>query len=124
MTLNQRVPGSSPGAPTIQSPQTARFEDNRSCKFCCLCRKARSSAGRSEYGYLMLNQIGDQGRQSIIMAFRPTVLDLYVLAVDISGILQTLHEGGHGRVTSARLASFDQKRTELSPGTVLVREWD
>ena len=25
---------------------------------------------------------------------------------------------------SARLASFDQKRKELSPGTVLVREWD
>jgi hypothetical protein len=25
---------------------------------------------------------------------------------------------------SARLVSFDQKRTELSPGTVLVREWD
>jgi hypothetical protein len=29
-----------------------------------------------------------------------------------------------GPTTSARLASFDQKRTELSPGTVLVREWD
>ena len=29
-----------------------------------------------------------------------------------------------GPVTSARLASFDQKRNELSPGTVLVREWD
>jgi DNA invertase Pin-like site-specific DNA recombinase len=26
--------------------------------------------------------------------------------------------------TAARLASFDQKRTELTPGTVLVREWD
>jgi hypothetical protein len=25
---------------------------------------------------------------------------------------------------SARLASFDQKRIELTPGTVLVREWD
>src|SRR6202158_3356851 len=25
---------------------------------------------------------------------------------------------------SSRLASFDQKRTELTPGTVLVREWD
>ena len=25
---------------------------------------------------------------------------------------------------SARLASFDQKRTKLTPGTVLVREWD
>jgi hypothetical protein len=29
-----------------------------------------------------------------------------------------------GAVMSARLASFDQKRTELTPGTVLVREWD
>ena len=29
-----------------------------------------------------------------------------------------------GPVMSARLDSFDQKRTELSPGTVLVREWD
>jgi hypothetical protein len=29
-----------------------------------------------------------------------------------------------GPVTSTRLASFDQKRTQLSPGTVLVREWD
>ena len=25
---------------------------------------------------------------------------------------------------SARLASFDQKRTGLTPGTVLVREWN
>ena len=25
---------------------------------------------------------------------------------------------------SARLVSFDQKRTELTPGTVLVREWE
>jgi len=31
---------------------------------------------------------------------------------------------GTGPAMSARLASFDQKRTELSPGTVLVREWD
>ena len=29
-----------------------------------------------------------------------------------------------GAVTSTRLASFDQKRKELTPGTVLVREWD
>jgi hypothetical protein len=31
-------------------------------------------------------------------------------------------EAGPG--LSARLASFDQKRTKLAPGTVLVREWD
>src|SRR6266404_7101717 len=29
-----------------------------------------------------------------------------------------------GPIKSARLASFDQKRTKLTPGTVLVREWD
>src|SRR6184192_3594037 len=29
-----------------------------------------------------------------------------------------------GAATSARLVSFDQKQTELTPGTVLVREWD
>jgi hypothetical protein len=29
-----------------------------------------------------------------------------------------------GPAVYARLASFDQKRTELTPGTVLVREWD
>jgi Protein of unknown function (DUF2924) len=29
-----------------------------------------------------------------------------------------------GPAMSARLAGFDQKRTELTPGTVLVREWD
>src|SRR6202163_3691636 len=29
-----------------------------------------------------------------------------------------------GAAMSARLVSFDQKRTELTPGTILVREWD
>jgi hypothetical protein len=29
-----------------------------------------------------------------------------------------------GPAMSARLASLDQKRTELTPGTMLVREWD
>lgn len=29
-----------------------------------------------------------------------------------------------GVTMSARLVSFDQKRSELTPGTVLVREWD
>jgi hypothetical protein len=31
---------------------------------------------------------------------------------------------GTGSAMSSRLASFDQKRTKLTPGTVLVREWD
>jgi Protein of unknown function (DUF2924) len=31
---------------------------------------------------------------------------------------------GAGSTMSSRLTSFDQKRTDLTPGTVLVREWD
>jgi hypothetical protein len=38
----------------------------------------------------------------------------------LDGIATT--EGGPA--LSARLANFDQKRTKLTPGTVLVREWD
>jgi len=29
-----------------------------------------------------------------------------------------------GTAMAARLVSFDQRRTELTPGTVLIREWD
>src|SRR5882672_11728688 len=39
-------------------------------------------------------------------------------------VLDQTFSKGTGSAMSARLASFDQKRTELSPGTVLVREWD
>jgi Protein of unknown function (DUF2924) len=39
-------------------------------------------------------------------------------------VLDRTFSNGTGAAMSARLASLDQKRTELSPGTVLVREWD
>jgi Protein of unknown function (DUF2924) len=41
-----------------------------------------------------------------------------------SQVLDRLDMKETGRVTSARVASFDQKRRKLTPGTVLVREWD
>jgi hypothetical protein len=37
---------------------------------------------------------------------------------------QVLDRTDTGVRMSTRLVSFDQKRTELTPGTVLVREWD
>ena len=39
-------------------------------------------------------------------------------------VLDRTFSKGIGPAMSARLASFDRKRTELSPGTVLVREWN
>jgi len=38
--------------------------------------------------------------------------------------LRSSHRISSEQRLSARLVSFDQKRTELTPGTVLVREWD
>src|SRR2546430_7840344 len=54
----------------------------------------------------------------------------YRIQADRFGDLDMTHLLGRtgakesGRAMSARLVSFDQKRSELTPGTVLVREWD
>src|SRR5262249_2310599 len=53
------------------------------------------------------NQTGGKGRQSIILFFRPVVLDSYILTLDKTGFLQTLAERGHisrGRVCAGRCA--------------------
>ena len=39
-------------------------------------------------------------------------------------VLDRTDTKSNGVTMSVRLVSFDQKRTELMPGTVLVREWD
>ena len=39
-------------------------------------------------------------------------------------VLDRLDTKETGLTTSAHLASFDQKRSKLTPGTVLVREWN
>ena len=39
-------------------------------------------------------------------------------------VLDRTHSKETGAAMSKRLVSFDQKRTELTLGTVLVREWD
>jgi len=46
------------------------------------------------------------------------------LAHETRQVLDRTNAKEAGPVMSARLANFDQKRTELNPGTVLVREWD
>src|ERR1700736_178795 len=43
---------------------------------------------------------------------------------DTKQLLDRTDAKDSGTTMPARLVSFDQKRTELTPGTVLVREWD
>ena len=56
------------------------------------------------------------------IGFKPTALATWITKQGrflIGRTQRTL-----GVTMSARLVSFDQKRVELTPGTVLVREWD
>jgi Protein of unknown function (DUF2924) len=78
--------------------------------------------------------------QSIFQRHAPAHLTRHLLVAVIAYRLQADHCGDLDHATkqmldrtiskeagptmSSRLASFDQKRTELTPGTVLVREWD
>src|SRR5262249_9559943 len=59
-----------------------------------------------DHGHLTADQVGRQRRQSVILAFRPAVLDCHVLPLDIAGFLETFTEGGHQeRVSPGRSAA-------------------
>jgi Protein of unknown function (DUF2924) len=59
-----------------------------------------------------------------IIAYRIQVDRLGDLDHETRQLLDRTGAKESGTAMSARLVSFDQKRTELTPGTVLVREWD
>jgi hypothetical protein len=55
-----------------------------------------------------LNQIGRERRQSVILAFRPAVLDCHVLTLDVAGFLQTLAERGDERPPPVRRSAVEE----------------
>ena len=59
-----------------------------------------------------------------IIAYRIQADRLGDLDHETKQVLDRTDAKNTGVTMSARLVSFDQKRTELTPGTVLVREWD
>jgi len=59
-----------------------------------------------------------------IIAYRIQADRLGDLDHETGRVLDRTDAKDTGAKMSARLVSFDQKRTELTPGTVLVREWD
>jgi hypothetical protein len=59
-----------------------------------------------------------------IIAYRVQADRLGDLDHETKQILDRTDAKDTGTTVSSRLVSFDQKRTELTPGTVLVREWD
>ena len=59
-----------------------------------------------------------------IIAYRIQADRLGDLDHETGQVLDRTDTKDTGAKMSARLVSFDQKRTELTPGTVLIREWD
>jgi hypothetical protein len=59
-----------------------------------------------------------------VVAYRIQVDRLGDLDHETKQVLDRTDAKDIGAAMSARLVSFDQKRIELTPGTVLVREWD
>jgi len=59
-----------------------------------------------------------------IIAYRIQADRLGDLDYETKQVLDRTVSKETGPAMSARLASFDQKRTQLTPGIVLVREWD
>ena len=61
----------------------------------CLSGKCGRCAEQcNEYGNTPVDQIPDQGRQSIVAPLNPAVLNLCVLPLNIAGFAQPLAEGG------------------------------
>src|SRR5262249_4889865 len=52
----------------------------------------RSPAARHNHGHLTVNQFGRKLWQSIVLAFRPAIFNLQVLALDIAYLFQSLAE--------------------------------
>src|ERR1019366_5265888 len=59
-----------------------------------------------------------------IIAYRIQADRLGDLDHETKQVLDQTRARDTGTTMSTRLVNFDQKRTELTPGTVLVREWD
>jgi hypothetical protein len=59
-----------------------------------------------------------------IIAYRIQADRFGDLGHDTKQVLNRTVSNETGAAAAARLVSFDQKHTDLTPGTVLVREWD
>jgi hypothetical protein len=63
-------------------------EDNWDSRSSRLGRECRSRPFRGgDYGDLSANEVARQGRQPLILTFRPAVFDRYILALDIADLL-------------------------------------
>src|SRR5437016_4957510 len=71
-------------------------------------RQCRRRGGRGDDGDLVLNQLGRQRRQSVILAPGPAILDRHVAALDITSFVEALAERGHHGCVSLRRPTIEE----------------
>ena len=78
-------------------------EHDRDCRGGSLGRKRTFTDGRGDHGHATADKIGHEGRQAVVLAVQPVVLDHHVLALDGAGFVEAFTErsglahGGLGR---------------------------
>src|SRR5262249_2405760 len=84
---------------------------------CCLLGgKHRGRGERGDDGNAAANQLGRQARQSIVIILRRAVFDRYILAVDITRVLEALTESAqtiHARVERIGVEESDHRHGRL-----------
>src|SRR6516164_5820354 len=70
-------------------------EHDRDCRGRGLCRERRRDGNCDDHCYLTAHQLRRHFRQSAVVPLCPTVLDRYVLPLQIAGLGQTLAEYCH-----------------------------
>jgi hypothetical protein len=70
-------------------------EDNRNCRGCGFGCECRIRGARGDDGDSAADQIGRQGRQSVIFIVRKAKFDGNVAALNVAGFVQPFAERGH-----------------------------
>src|SRR5262245_56468817 len=73
----------------------AAHEDDRYGRRRRLGRNARWGVGRGDHRHLPVYQISHEIRQSIVLVFRPAILDRHTLTLDVAAFAHALPEGGN-----------------------------
>jgi hypothetical protein len=74
---------------------SAHHEHDRNCRCRRLRRRRRRKGARENHRHLAADEFGGEGRQPVVLPFRPAEFDRHVLPFDETGVVQSLAERGH-----------------------------
>ena len=86
-------------------------------------KRSRRVAGRNDRGDLAADQVGHQRRQPIVFVPQPVVIDLYILAVNVTGFVQAFVERGDKARGTVGRSGADKRNNRRRRLLRAHREW-